>query len=104
MDQYFLGADLGGTKTRVMIADSGGNLVGFGESGPGNHESVGYEGFRQNLNLATTRALEKAAINPQQISAAGFGIGGYDWPIEVPTDHGCHRHVGAYLPGGVSQR
>ena len=46
MVQYFLGADLGGTKTRVMISDSNGSLLGFGESGPGNHESVGYEGFR----------------------------------------------------------
>ena len=86
MAQYFLGADLGGTKTRVMISDSSGLLLGLGESGPGNHESVGYKGFRHNLNQAASKALEQAHLSPQQISGAGFGIGGYDWPIEYqPT-------------------
>lgn len=84
--KYFLGADLGGTKTRVMISDACGELVGFGESGPGNHESVGYEGFKTNLLKAANIAFEQAHLTPQQVSGAGFGIAGYDWPIEFePT-------------------
>lgn len=86
MMKYFLGADLGGTKTHVMISDSSGLLLGFGESGPGNHETVGYEGFRNNLLKAANIALDQARLSPQEISGAGFGIGGYDWPVEYkPT-------------------
>jgi N-acetylglucosamine kinase-like BadF-type ATPase len=101
MNQYFLGADLGGTKTRVMIADSHGKLAGFGESGPGNHESIGYEGFKKNLNLATTLALEKAGLNPQSISAAGFGIAGYDWPIEFQPTMDIIDTLGLNCPVGL---
>lgn len=86
MEKYFIGADLGGTKTRVMISDSSGSMLGFGESGSGNHESVGYEGFRNNILKAANIAFEHAHLSPQQISGAGFGIAGYDWPIEyAPT-------------------
>ena len=82
MTQYFLGADLGGTKTHVMISDDSGHALGFGESGPGNHESVGYKGFRANLNQAAQQALTSAGVQSGQIAGGGFGIGGYDWPIE----------------------
>ena len=43
--RYFLGADLGATKTHTLIVDENGNMLGFGESGPGNHETVGYDGM-----------------------------------------------------------
>ena len=43
--RYYLGADVGATKTHVLIADDCGQAVGFGQSGPGNHESVGYGGL-----------------------------------------------------------
>ena len=82
MTQYFLGADLGATKTHVMIADEKGNLKGFGESGPGNHESVGYEVFQANLHEAVNEALREAKIGPRDLSGSGFGIAGYDWPSE----------------------
>jgi N-acetylglucosamine kinase-like BadF-type ATPase len=82
MAPYYLGADLGATKTHVMIADSLGNVKGFGESGPGNHESVGYAGFKTNLHQAVATALSAASLAPAEISGSGFGIGGYDWPSE----------------------
>lgn len=82
MTQYFLGADLGATKTHVVVADASGNVKGFGESGPGNHEVVGYDGFKANLHQAVKTALEGSALSPVDITGSGFGIGGYDWPIE----------------------
>jgi N-acetylglucosamine kinase-like BadF-type ATPase len=84
MTQYFLGADLGATKTHVMIANELGNVKGFGEGGPGNHEVVGYEGFKVNLHEAVKIALKTSGINADQISGSGFGIAGYDWPSERP--------------------
>lgn len=86
MTLYFLGADLGGTKTHVMICDEKGQALGFGEGGPGNHESVGYEGFQHNLQKAAAAALRMAGLEPDDICGSGFGVAGYDWPSEVePT-------------------
>ena len=63
MTQYFLGADLGGTKTHVMIADETGRGIGFGEGGPGNHESIGYELMQANLKEAVEASLRSASLS-----------------------------------------
>lgn len=83
MQSYFLGADLGGTKTHVVIADAGGNVLGFAESGPGNHESVGYQAVQINLRLGVNQALAAAGLKASLISGSGFGVGGYDWPAQA---------------------
>jgi N-acetylglucosamine kinase-like BadF-type ATPase len=78
----FLGADVGSTKTHVLIADEGGQELGFGESGPGNHEVVGYDGLAYALKDALSQALASANLRIEQIAGAGFGVSGYDWPSE----------------------
>ncbi len=80
--RYFLGADLGGTKTHLVITDETGRAVGFGESGSGNHETVGYDGMYQTIADALEMALQSAALKREDIFGAGFGIAGYDWPSE----------------------
>jgi N-acetylglucosamine kinase-like BadF-type ATPase len=82
MKRYFLGADVGATKTHVLITDETGVLIGFGESGPGNHEVVGYNGLQQALLAASTQALAAGRISTEMITGAGFGVAGYDWPSE----------------------
>ena len=82
MTDYFLGADVGSSKTHVLISDGAGCALGFGESGPGNHEEVGYARLAQALVEATNQALGVAGLVKSQISGAGFGISGYDWPSE----------------------
>jgi N-acetylglucosamine kinase-like BadF-type ATPase len=82
MTQYFLGADIGGSKTHVLVSDEKGQTLGFGEAGAGNHETVGYEGFVASLTKAARGALATAHLAVDQISAAGFGVSGYDWPCE----------------------
>ena len=77
--RYFVGGDVGGTKTHIVIADEIGRVAGFGHSGGGNHESVGYEGLAQALDEAFNEAVVAADISIDQIAGAGFGIGGYDW-------------------------
>ncbi|RME86418.1 MAG: ATPase [Caldilineae bacterium] len=80
--RYFLGVDIGGTKSHALIADETGRATGFGRGGPGNHEAVGWEGFRDVLQGIVDEALVQAGVPKQAISAAGFGIAGYDWPSE----------------------
>lgn len=86
MIRYFLGADIGGTKTHVLIADESGRAVGFGGAGPGSHEVVGYGGLRGALRAAASKALVSAGLSIADIAGAGFGVAGYDWPSErAPT-------------------
>lgn len=82
MQRYYLGVDTGGTKTHALIADQNGKAIGFGRSGPGNHEVVGYSGTAQAIHEAISQALDAAQIKLEQINAAGFGLAGYDWPSE----------------------
>jgi N-acetylglucosamine kinase-like BadF-type ATPase len=81
--RYFLGADLGATKTHTLIVDETGRALGFGESGPANHESVGYEGMFQSMHDGLEQSLRTAGLKREDISGAGFGVAGYDWPSET---------------------
>lgn len=99
MSRYFLGADVGSTKTHILITDEQGKPQGFGEAGPGNHESVGYEGLATALKTATDMALASAGLTKKQIAAAGFGVAGFDWPSEKPDTLRVIQTLG--LPGPI---
>lgn len=81
---FYLGVDVGSTKTHALIADETGQALGFGKSGAGNHEVVDYPGLKAALQESTHEALETAGVSKEQIAGAGFGISGYDWPSERP--------------------
>lgn len=96
--RFFLGVDLGGTKTHLAIADESGQLVGFGEGGPGNHQSVGYERMYAALYSSLRQALGQAQISPEQITSAAFGIAGYDWDSERPRTEAVISRLGLTMP------
>ena len=81
--RYYLGADLGATKTHTLIVDETGRALGLGESGPANHESVGYDGMFQSMNDGLEQALYTTGLKKEDITGAGFGVAGYDWPSEA---------------------
>lgn len=86
MKRFFLGVDIGSTKSHALVADETGKAVGFGKAGAGNPESVWYEGLVSALKECTSQALSMAGIQIEAISGAGFGVAGYDWPGElIPT-------------------
>ncbi len=82
--KYYLGADVGSSKTQILIADEKGKAAGLGFAGPGNHQTVGYEGMFSALQEGLTHSLDEAGISVNDISGAGFGISGYDWPSDKP--------------------
>ncbi len=81
---YFLGIDIGATKTHALISDGAGRALGFGVAGPGNQQTVGYDGMASVLREASGQALRTANLSISDISAGGFGIAGYDWPSQRP--------------------
>jgi N-acetylglucosamine kinase-like BadF-type ATPase len=84
MTAYFLGIDIGATKTDALVSDETGRAVGFGRAGPGNQQTVGYTGMLAAICEATSQALSMAGLPVDDIAGAGFGIAGYDWPSQGP--------------------
>jgi len=124
--KYFLGIDIGSSKTHAIIADETGHCVGFGKSGGGNHQAVGYDGLGAVLKESFEQARAMAGIFSNQIAGAGFGVAGYDFfsdrehhlkaiaalglpcPVEVVNDGvngllaGATRGIGVNVTAGSS--
>jgi N-acetylglucosamine kinase-like BadF-type ATPase len=84
MMRYFLGVDVGNTKSHALICDEEGTAVGFGIGGSGNHESIGKEAFQNLLLDIVNQAITSSKISRKDIAAAGFGIAGFDWSEDTP--------------------
>ncbi len=95
---YYLGADLGSTKTHTLIVDETGRALGFGESGPANYKSVGYDGMFRSTQDGVERALRAAGLQKEDISGAGFGISGYDWTSEYEANVAVIDRLGLKAP------
>jgi len=80
--RYFLGIDVGSSKTHALIADENGNCVGFGEAPGGNHQTVGYDGFFDAIQRSFLKASQVSDVTQTQIAGAGFGVAGYDFPSD----------------------
>jgi len=82
---YYLGFDVGSSKTHALIADETGRCRGFGAAGAGNYQTVGYDGLARTLQAAFAAAAAEAGAGPADIAGAGFGVAGYDWPSDRPA-------------------
>jgi N-acetylglucosamine kinase-like BadF-type ATPase len=124
--KYFLGIDVGLSKTHALIADETGACIGFGKDWGGNHQGVGYDGLENVLTESFEQAREMAGISASQIAGAGFGVAGYDFlsdreghlkaiaalglscPVEVVNDGvngllaGATRGIGVNVTAGSS--
>jgi N-acetylglucosamine kinase-like BadF-type ATPase len=91
--KYFIGFDVGSTKTHALIGDESGQCVGSGKAGGGNYQAVGYAGLTAALRESLGTALQMSGLDKAQIAGAGFGIAGYDFP----SDREAHLQVIASL-------
>ncbi len=80
--KYFLGVDVGSSKTHTLIADETGVCIGFGKAWGGNHQGVGYDGLEKVLKESFGAASEMAGVDSAHIAGAGFGVAGYDFPSD----------------------
>ncbi|HSG42685.1 MAG TPA: BadF/BadG/BcrA/BcrD ATPase family protein [Anaerolineales bacterium] len=80
--KHFLGIDVGSSKTHALIVDESGNCVGFGKSGGGNQQGVGYDRHADVLRESFEAALKMSGVDNAQITGAGFGAAGYDFPSD----------------------
>ena len=94
--KYYLGIDVGSSKTHAVIADETGTCMGFGKAGGGNHQGMGYERLSEVLQTSFAAACKTAGIAKDQIAGAGFGVAGFDFPSER------EEHLQAIHPLGLS--
>jgi N-acetylglucosamine kinase-like BadF-type ATPase len=73
---YVLGVDGGGTKTRAVVADSHGRVLGEGHAGPSNPLRVGVNDSTKAVREAVERACLDAGVRRQDLSAAEVGLAG----------------------------
>lgn len=81
--KYFLGIDVGSSKTHALIVDETGQCVGFGKAGGGNHQGAGYDGTQKVMQESFNGALEMSGVEKAHIAGAGFGVAGCDFPSDV---------------------
>jgi len=80
--KYFLGIDVGSSKTHALIVNETGICIGFGNSSGGNHQGVGYDGLTNVLQESFIRAYEMSGVHVAEIAGAGFGVAGCDFPSD----------------------
>lgn len=74
MPDFFCGVDVGGSNTRVVIADAGGSRVGVGHALGANPSHVGWEGAGQNVHHALLEALEAGGIALSDLRSIFIGM------------------------------
>ncbi len=83
MTDLILGIDGGGSKTRALLADRYGAMLGVGTADSSNYHSVGFEAATRALQSAIAEALKSAGVDPATLLAAAcFGLGGVDRPAD----------------------
>ncbi|HEU5086603.1 MAG TPA: BadF/BadG/BcrA/BcrD ATPase family protein, partial [Roseiflexaceae bacterium] len=73
----YLGVDGGGSKTFALAADARGQVLGFGQGGRANHQSVGLTPALREVELACRQALGTLSA-----AFASFCLSGADLPSD----------------------
>ncbi len=75
-DQLFLGVDGGGTRTRAVIVNEQGRILGSGEGGSSNYDDVGADGAAQSISAAVNAARSDVLLIETPFTAAFLGMAG----------------------------
>lgn len=74
--EFFVGVDGGGTKTRAVVMDGAGRIIGEGLAGPSNPLRVGVASAASAVRAAIEAACEAANVSRVDIASAEIGLAG----------------------------
>lgn len=83
---YVFGLDGGGTKTICILMDENHLVLGRGEAGPSNYQTLGIETAKKSIQLAIERAVLSAKIEADsnlKIEAICLGLAGVGRPKDI---------------------
>ncbi|HBJ82030.1 MULTISPECIES: N-acetylglucosamine kinase [Pseudothermotoga] len=80
---YFMGIDVGGSKTDVAIVDKNGKLISHVRASGANYQGVGVQKAYEILKSAINDALQKSSLNYNELSYSYFGVAGADMEYEI---------------------
>src|SRR6185436_18935145 len=76
MKRYVLGIDGGGTKTRAVIAEAEGHVLGSGVGGPSNYDDVGMERAKAGIAEAVRMARQQSGLPEARLASVFLGMAG----------------------------
>lgn len=79
-----LGIDGGGTKTVCVLMDDRGKVLGRGEAGPSNYQTIGLEAAGSAIKKAILQAVSQAT-GEITVGGLGLGLAGVGRPEDVET-------------------
>jgi N-acetylglucosamine kinase-like BadF-type ATPase len=87
---YVLGIDGGGSKTACVLMNETGTVVGRGQSGASNYQSIGTEAALQSIQSAIHNALVEALklTNDIRVKAICLGLAGVGRPSDIEVVKG----------------
>ncbi|MEH2113703.1 N-acetylglucosamine kinase [Nostoc sp.] len=98
---YVLGIDGGGSNTVCVLMDDLRQVLGRGEAGPSNYQSIGIEATLQSIQSAIRNAVEAAIItNTVNINAICLGLAGVGRVADIEVVKGLVKELqnNKYLP------
>ncbi|MEH2022938.1 N-acetylglucosamine kinase [Nostoc sp.] len=91
---YVLGIDGGGSKTVCVLMDDLRQVLGRGEAGPSNYQSIGIEATLQSIQLAVHNAVEATIItNTVNIDAICLGLAGVGRAADIEVVKGLVQEL-----------
>ncbi len=91
---YVLGIDGGGSKTVCVLMDDSRQVLGRGEAGPSNYQSIGIEATLQSIQSAIYKAVEAATItNTVNIEAICLGLAGVGRATDIEVVKGLVKEL-----------
>lgn len=81
--KLYLGIDGGGTRTRAILVNWQGSVVGQGEAGPSNYHNVGVEAAGVALRAATEAAWADAGLPFAPAATAFLGCAGVKASVDI---------------------
>lgn len=97
-----LGIDGGGTKTVCVLMEESGEVVGRGDAGPSNYQTVGLDAAGEEIALAISGALRSAVDSgwqgKREVRGIGVGLAGVGRPEDVVLVYSLVQHLQYRLP------
>ncbi|MBU2512632.1 hypothetical protein KJ966_14950 [bacterium] len=95
---YFLGVDVGATKTAYVIANNRGEVAHVLYDKGANHELYGIEGSEENLKAGIEKIVRKAGLTSNDLDYIFYGAAGADTEDDFTLLRAMYKRITPDIP------